>query len=207
MPKTTSEMVDSTTSGNMPGENAPASKAEQTAAAPTTGLQSIGQQQSSIETTKSPVYRGKHFPSKVHRNFSTPDPSNPARMITVRKPFDLITYLVLNQVSGVGYTDAGEKYITLSGQYAPFAKARITASAQNADSVLEWLHGRVDKSPGKTPLPLLKPITVEVVCTQMKGFGFNIQELYELLPDGSRKAVIAAEQEASQEENAELSFL
>lgn len=152
-----------------------------------------------IESHKAFAFIGQHFPSAVVRTFTTDDPSNPGRVIKTNKRFDLITNLVIERVSGMGFADkTGEKYVTLSGQYAPFGTARITASSQNADAVLALLKDNVDKT--NKELPLKKKIVVETVCTPMRGFGFTVNELYLVNEDGSKKVIIGAPAQAAEEQ-------
>lgn len=140
---------------------------------------------------KTTVFNGAHLPGVVSRTIQAPDPANPNRVLSSRKKFDLVRGLVIERVSGMGNAKGtGERYITLSGQYAPFSTARVTASAQNADAVIAMLKDNVDKSDPK--LPLKKEITVEVVGTQMPGFSFTVHELYLIEEDGTRKTIIGA---------------
>lgn len=156
---------------------------------------------------KTKVFNGAHLAAAVTRTISTPDPGNPSRMLTSRKKFDLITGLVIERVSGIGKAEkTGEQYITLSGQYAPFGTARITASAQNADAVIAMLKDNVDKT-NPALLVLKEEITVEVVATPMRGFGFAVQELYLVNPDGTRKAIIGAPEASVQENTLENALL
>ncbi len=181
-------MVDKAKETNAPATPAATSPATSPAASTTT-----------IDSTdKAFAYVGQHFPSNVVRSFTAADPSNPGRVIKTNKRFDLITNLVIERVSGMGHAEkTGEKYITLSGQYAPFGTARITASSQNADAVIKLLEGNVDKT--NKELPLKKRITVNVVCTPMRGFGFTVNELYQVLEDGSQKTIIGAPAQSAEE--------
>lgn len=148
---------------------------------------------------KTKVFNGVHMPSSVTRTFQVADPGNPSRVLTTRKKFDMITNLVIDRVSGHGSAErTNEQYITLSGQYAPFGTARITASSQNADALIAMLKGNVDKSDPNN-LVLIKEITVDVVATPMRGFGFNVQELYLHNEDGTKTVVIGAPIESSLE--------
>lgn len=138
------------------------------------------------------AFTGELYPGAVTRVLQTPDPAQPGRTVTTRKRYDLITHLQLTRVSGTGnFENTGEPFITLNGQYAPGKNARITVSAQNVAPVAAMLKGNVDKTKGDQ-YPLTKDITVEVVCTEMRGRGYMVQELYLVNSDGSKTAVIGA---------------
>lgn len=135
-------------------------------------------------------FTGDLYPGGVTRTSVTPDPANPARNVHSRKRFDLITNLQLSRVSGMGkFDNTGEPFITLNGQYAPGKTARITASAQNVKPIADMIRGHVDKSKGDE-YPLTKDFTVEVVCTEMRGRGYMVQELYLISADGRSKTAI-----------------
>jgi len=141
---------------------------EVTHAQPTKAAEATAAATKAAEDTKSYVFDGVHYPNAVVRQFTDKDPSNPARTITTRKRFDMITHLLIQRVSGMGTSQrTGEKYITLSGQYGPFSTARITASAQNADAVLAFLKGKVDKT--HPDLPLKERLVVDVIGTPMSA--------------------------------------
>lgn len=151
-----------------------------------------------VETTAIPTekaeaimrsFTGDLYQGAVTRTFVTADPGNPTRNVTSRKRFDLITNLQLTRVSGMGqFENTKEPFITLNGQYAPGKTARITASAQNVALVGAMLKGHVDK---KNPeFPLTKDLVVEVVCTEWRGHGYMIQELYLIGDDSKSKTAI-----------------
>lgn len=156
-------------------------------------------QTTTIDSPKAPVFNGQYFPNAVVRVFTTPDPSNENRLIKATKRFDLVTRLVLDRVNGMGSANkTGEKYITLIGQYAPFKTLRITASSQNADAVISMLHNNVE---GKDKeFALKEKLVVEVVGTPMKGMGFNVDELYLVQKDGTKKVIIAAPTQTAEAE-------
>jgi|SRR5580765_6700106 len=88
--------------------------------------------------------------------------------------------------------------------------AAITASAQNAELVRAMVKPMLDptkKSADGQTIYLKEKITVEAVVTPMKGYGFNLVELYLVDKDGSRKAIIGATEAAAQNVEAEGAFL
>lgn len=134
-------------------------------------------------------FTGQHMPNVISRTISSPDPANPTRILKTRKRFDLITNLRLQRVSGSGHADkTGEPFITVSGQFGPFATARITASAQNMEPLRKMLEGHVEAT---DPRLIKIPMVVDVVVSPMKGFGFAVQELYLHGEDGKKTAIIA----------------
>lgn len=163
---------------------------------------------------KTRVFKGVHYPESVTRNFEASDPAMPGRVIKTRKKFDLITFLVIDRVSGHDDREANkEPYITLSGQYAPYSLLRITASSQNSDLVKDLVRPLLNASDprnskdGQT-IYLREPIIVNAIGQMMRAYGLNLHELYQVNEQGEvGKVIIAASEQAVQKESKESLLL
>lgn len=146
---------------------------------------------------KTTVFTGKYMPGAIKRQLTSVDDAT-GKAVTSRLVMDRVEGLVLAKVSGHGeFSNTGERYVTLTGQYGPGEQLRITASAQNYDLLSKaLLADNVDRSAGKTPNGQISwPLNVEHVVNvhgrKMAGFGFMVEELY-LVKDGKTTPIIGA---------------
>lgn len=157
------------------------------------------------------VFRGKYGQGAITRTESFKDPATGKTSVTRRK-LDVIEGLVLATVTGLGqFSNTGEDYVTVTGQYAPGKTSRITASAQNMQLLSEaLLKDNVDKSAprqanGQIKWPLKKEHVVKVIGTPMQGFGLLVEEVY--LTEGKDEIpVIAAPEQPAAQELGEMFF-
>lgn len=156
------------------------------------------------------AFAGEHL-LKVPRTITVDDPSRSGAKLTHRKTLEGYSNFVCQYVVGNGkMSNTGEAYVTILGQYGPAQTARITASAQNYDLVLNGLlKGNVDMSGGKgindsIRWPLIQEKVVSVfgrpmLRQQRDTRGLAIDELYLRNADGTWKAIIGSVQEQNQD--------
>lgn len=156
---------------------------------------------------KTKVFTGKWFPGAVKRRISSPDPLDESKAISTTVNLSMVTGLVLERVSGhgesakgTGFSNTGEDFVTVNGQYAPGGTKRITVSAQNVHPFAEkLLKGNLDKEGN-----LAKEYVVTAIGTEARGNALMVHELYLENEDGTKTAVIAAQEQAVEESLADV---
>lgn len=156
---------------------------------------------------KTKLFNGQYFAGRVRRTVSAPDPLNENKMITSTVNYDMVTNLVIGNVSGfgeeskgTGFGRTGEDYITLTGKYTDGKLTRITVIGKNVEPVSKALlhdadgKSNVDKT--NPDFPLIVEHTVVAIGAPMPGGAILVKELY-LLEDGKKIAVIAADEQAA----------
>jgi len=154
--------------------------------------------------------RVKHFDGSLQRDGAnrkivSPDYSDPTgKKVTVTfETFSQVNRLRLQAVISFGEKakNTGEEFVTLVGQYEPFGPLRLTASAQNYETIVEKiLKGNVDRSSGRNEetgqirWPLINELLVTGVGTmtsvQKGGYAMFLRELYLHNADGTVTTII-----------------
>ncbi len=155
---------------------------------------------------KTQIFTGKYLVGGAKRTVTAVDPHT-QKVTSNRVNLDICEGLVLGNVSGHGnFSNTGEKFITINGQYAPGKTCRATFSAQNLEIAAEaLLKGNVEKDVEGKPLKIEHVVTV--IGTPMRQYGLLVEELYLKLADGTMKTIIAAPEAALVSEDADFAFL